>query len=395
MKYWRGYLTAAICAAIAMALSEFAKEHTVLVDMVYPYITRTLQNMLAEWSSGVSFLLWQVIAVLLIVIALVLIVMMIILKWNPIQLAGWFLAAVSVIYLGHTVVFGLNYHAGPLADDVRLEGIEPSINQLADATEYFRDRANELAAQVNRDGEGNVDFAEFEELAELAGDGFRRLTYTGTAPVFSGTTLPVKKLGWSEMYTSMGITGMTMGLTGEAAVNPMIPDVSLPFTMCHEMAHRMSIAVESDANFAAFLTCLANDSVEFQYSAYFMAYRYCYNALVGANTNTSSAAAARISSGASDLLKRDLTAYNQFFASKRNETAAKVADTANDTYLKASGDELGTKSYGAVCDLLVSWHVQEVVKVQEELLNPDQDVVFDPYDETQVDLSGIANAVTP
>ena len=80
MKYWRGYLTAAICAAIAMALSEFAKEHTVLVDMVYPYITRTLQNMLAEWSSGVSFLLWQVIAVLLIVIALVLIVMMIILK---------------------------------------------------------------------------------------------------------------------------------------------------------------------------------------------------------------------------------------------------------------------------------------------------------------------------
>ena len=388
-------MTAAICAAIAMALSRFAADHSVLVDMVYPYVSRTLQTMLAEWSSGVTFCLWQALAVALVAVALALVGLMIIFKWNPIQLVGWVLAGCSVVYLLHTIVFGLNYHAGPLADDIRLEVTEYTITELADATAYYRDRANELAGQVNRDASGNVDFAEFEELAEQAGNGFQALTFDGTGAVFSGSTLPVKKLGWSEMYTSMGITGMTVGITGEAAVNPLIPDVSLPFTMCHEMAHRMSIATESDANFAAFLACQANESLEFQYSAYFMAYRYCYNALVGVNTETAAAAAARVSSELSELVKRDSSAYSAFFALKRHKTATKVADTANDAYLRASGDELGVASYGAVCDLLVSWHIQEVVRVQEELLEQEQEQKFDPYDESQVDLSGIVNAVTP
>ena len=104
-----------------------------------------------------------------------------------------------------------------------------------------------------RDSSGNVDFADFDALAAMAGEGFQTLVYDHSYPIFAGSTLPVKELGWSDMYTSMGITGVTFGLTGEAAVNPQIPDVTLPFTMCHEMAHRMCIASERDANIAAFL----------------------------------------------------------------------------------------------------------------------------------------------
>ena len=85
------------------------------------------------------------------------------------------------------------------------------------------------------------------------------------------------------MYSSMGITGVTFGLTGEACVNPQIPGVSLPFTMCHEMAHRMCIAPERDANFAAFLAASVHSDPEFQYSDYFMAFRYCYSALSSVN----------------------------------------------------------------------------------------------------------------
>ena len=91
-------------------------------------------------------------------------------------------------------------------------------------------------------------FADFDALAGKAGEGFQTLTYDYFYPIFAGSTLPVKKLGWADMYSSMGITGVTFGLTGEACVNPQIPGVSLPFTMCHEMAHRMCIAPERDAN---------------------------------------------------------------------------------------------------------------------------------------------------
>ena len=388
MKYWRGYLTAGIFGAITLALMAFAKRFTTLVDMVYPYVMRTLQNYLAEWSSAVDFNLWQLGAIVLGVVLLATVVLMIVLKWNPFQWFGWVLAVASGLYMCHTLVFGLNYYAGPLAEDIRLEVTEYTIEELADATVYYRDLANDLAGQVSRDENGNVLFQDFDTLAEQAGTGFKTLTHAYSYPVFAGSTLPVKKLAWSDMYTSMGITGVTMGITGEAAVNPQIPPVSLPFTICHEMSHRMCIASERDANFAAFLACHVHDSVEFRYSAYFMAYRYCYNALAAVGSEAAAGEAARITAGVNGLLYRDLTYYNTFFAEHRSDSATSLANTVNDTYLRTSGEESGILSYGQVCDLLVSWHIQKIVLPSVAV----EETPFDPFDENQVDLTGIVNA---
>ena len=388
MKYWTGYLTAAIIGAISWVLLQFGEKFTTLVDMVYPYVTRTVMDYLAVWTGSLEFCLWQVIVVAAVVVVIALVVLILVLRLNPVRWAGWVLAACSLVYLLHTLVFGLNYYAGDLADDIRLEKRSYTVEELASAATYYRDMANLLAVQVPRDAAGNVDFAEFEILANRAEDGFDTLVHDYSYPIFAGNTQPVKKLGWADMYTSMGITGVTMGLTGEAAVNPQIPEVTLPFTMCHEMAHRMSIATERDANFGAFLACMANEDIQYRYSGYFMAYRYCYNALVNANTMASSAAAARIAGEASRQLQQDMMYYSQFFSSKQDKKATEFANTVNDTYLKTSGDEAGVASYGDVCDLLVNWHYQTVVlpglTVEEKL--------FDPYDEKQVDLSGIVNA---
>ena len=63
MKYWAGFITAGIFGAITWVLLQFGQRFTVLVDMVYPYVIRTLQGMLAQWSGQVDFLLWQLLAV--------------------------------------------------------------------------------------------------------------------------------------------------------------------------------------------------------------------------------------------------------------------------------------------------------------------------------------------
>lgn len=382
MKYWRGYLTAGIFGIFTWLLMEFAKGHAQVVDMVYPYVSRMLQTMLAQWSSTVDFCLWQVVAVLLGLGLLATIVLMVVLRWNPIQWFGWVLAVASGLFLLHTGIYGMNSYAGPLAEDVRLEVVEYTLDELAEATVYYRDQANTLAAQMNRDGSGNLVYPSFEELAVQAADGFRELTYGQYEAVFAGSTLPVKKLGFEGLYTSMGITGVTMPLTGEAAVNPQIPAVSLPFTMCHEMCHRMCIAIERDANFGAFLVCRANSSPEYQYSAYFMAYRYCYNALVSAG---GSMRAQEIAAGESALLKQDLTDYREFFSKNQDAKATRIADKANDAYIKASGDSQGIASYGDVCDLLVSLYVEEIVLPSQVVPEPE----FDPFDKTQVDISDI------
>lgn len=58
MKYWRGYLTAAVLAAITWGLIQLSKKFTTLVDMVYPYLTRTVQSLLAPWTGTVDFCVW-------------------------------------------------------------------------------------------------------------------------------------------------------------------------------------------------------------------------------------------------------------------------------------------------------------------------------------------------
>ena len=385
MKYWFGYLVAAIIGAFTWVLQQFGERFSTIIDMVYPYVIRTLQDILAGWSGTVDFLLWQLLAVALAVVVLASLVVVIATKRSIIGWGGWVLSALSFVYLLHTLLWGLNYHAGPLSDDIRMEVAQYTLEELVEATEYYRDKANILSQQVKRDANGNVAYPDFDTMANRAYMGFQRLVYDRSYPIFAGSTLPVKKLGWADMYTSMGITGVTFGITGEAAVNPQIPAVLLPFTMCHEMAHRMCIATERDANFAAFLSCSAHPDLEFEYSAYFMAYRYCYNAIASVRTVAAVQAASDMAAGVGELLNRDLTGYDNFFRANQDKAATAIADSANDTYLRTSGDTAGIASYSQVCDLLVNWHIQEVVLPSIAV----EESHFDPYDETQVDVSDI------
>ena len=383
MKYWRGYLTAGIFTAIALALMEVAKRYGTLVDMVYPYVTRSVQSFLTAWTGGFEFCVWQIAVLIFAVLVLSSLVLVFVFKGSLIQWLGWVLAAVSLVFCLNTGVYGLNYYAGPIEEDLRLEMYDYTQQELEYAAIYYRDKANNIAVQLPRDAQGIVSYSTFEELAERAGNGFRSLVIDRSFSIFGGDYTPVKALGWADMYTSMGITGFTCFLTGEAAVNPQIPSVTQPFTICHEMAHRLCVAQEDAANFAAYLACEASASREYQYSGYFMAFRYCYNALYSVDP----AAALRILDGCVNELVWDIEYYNNFFSSNRDEQATEVANTVNDTYLKVSGDEDGIASYGAVCDYLVNWYIAES-GVEEDVEHQ-----FDPYDETQVDLTGLPNYV--
>ncbi len=381
MKYWRGYLAAILFALFAWGLTMFAKEHTPIIDMVYPYVSRMVQSFLAQWSSGTAQCLWQLALVVLIVGAIASIVLMILLRWNPIQWFGWILSIASLVFLLQTALYGMNYYASPLSEDIRLKMTPYTVGELEAATIYYRDQANALSQEVRRDAAGELQFSSFSELALQAEDGFHALTYDKLMPVFAGSTVPVKELGFADLYTAMGIDGVTIAITGEAAVNPQIPAIALPFTMCHEMSHRMSIAVERDANMGGFLACTANSSQEFQYSGYFMAYRYCYEALASVDKQ----AAAGVAAGETAEMKRDLQSYRTFYHENQDPKAASLANAANDAYLTASGDASGTASYGEVCDLLVNWHIQTVI-LPTQTVEPEK---FDPLDKNQVDVTDL------
>ena len=111
------------------------------------------------------------------------------------------------------------------------------------------------------------------------------------------------------------------------------------------------------------MACDANPSVEFQYSAYFMAFRYCYEAMKSLGSASGQIALQNYEAGISENLRRDLDSYDSYFG-KNLELDSEVAD------------------------LLVIWHIQKYVLP----LHIEDEKPFDPKDESAVDLSGIVNA---
>ena len=100
-------------------------------------------------------------------------------------------------------------------------------------------------------------------------------------------------------------------------------------------------------------------------------------------TAQTSAAAARVNSGVCDEVYQDMTYYNKFFSNVGGSGSAAAVNLAP--------DENGFVSYGKVTDLLVSWHIQQIVLPS---ITVEEDP-FNPYDSTQVDLSGNVNYKEP
>lgn len=366
MKYWRGYLVAAILAIFTWALTQFAAAHSQLLDMVYPYMSRLIQSSLAQWSGGLDYCVWQALFLFGIGAILASVVLMVALRWNPVQWFGWVLAAVMLVNFASTSLYHLNAESGSIAQDVRISTEGYTQDALEEAALYYLGNANRLSTKVSRDKNGQVKSMDFEAQAQQAADGFVYLVKVEHYPVFAGSTEPVKKLNWSGYYTDNGITGKTVGLTGEAAVNPQVPAAAMPFAMCKEMACRMSIVREGDARFASFMACAANSDENFQYSGWLMAFRECYNALKKLDDHAGQAALRRVESQIGNQVEKDLKTVNKFLggdAKKVNKTAV---------------------------NLLVNWHIETVIlPLQQEAESEQQITLFDPMDETDPRLSGL------
>ena len=380
MKYWRGYLTAAILGAFTWVLIQMGQRYTTLVDMVYPYVTRSVQSFLTVWTGAVDFLVWQTAVVFLIIVLIATLVLVFIFRAKVIRWLGWALAAVVVLVMLHTGIYGLNQYAGPIEEDLRMNMVDYTQSELEAATIFYRDMAIGLSGKVTRDENGSILSSDFETLAQQTGNGYRNLARERSFSIFGGDYTPVKRLGWAGLYTAQGKTGVTVALTGESAVNPEIPGYVQPFAMAHEMAHRLCIARDSEADFSAFLSCADNESVEYQYSGYFMAYKFCREALYSVDAAACDTITAAVEG---TPLAHDISELGDFFAANHDEALTSLVTSVTDTVSEAAADETLRRS--TVCDYLVNWHIDQYV--EEEVIEQK----FDPFDETQVDLSGLVN----
>ena len=345
-------ILAAVFLLLTAALAAVANYMPELFFAFYTDFSRDALAFLSGITAPFPFAVWEVLLALIVLLALYFLVR------NLAQKKGFFcwlagvVLLVSILVFGFVGLWGVNHFGPPIADRVGLEVAEGySKEQLIATTKYMAEQAGYWADQVERNENGDLTI-DFPAMAKQAGEGYEVLAQTN--PFFDGSDAPVKLLLVDEAFSYMGITGIFVPFTGESGANPGAYNASIPFTMCHELAHRLTVAPEDEANFCAFLACKESERPAFRYSGWYSAFVYTYNALHKADRE----AAYAIWDSMSERLKQDCRNANTHYDQYDGEVQ-EAAQKVNDTYLKVFKEESGVQSYGEVADLLIAWYLRE------------------------------------
>ena len=256
----------------------------------------------------------------------------------------------SVLYVAFMLLWGFNYNRISISEIMGFEVASYSTEELAELTQSLIASANTLRIHQLEDSEGvMVSAGTYKEIFARAHEGYDALGKSVKA--LSGPYGRPKPVFASELMLYTGITGVYFPYTGEANVNVAVPDLLLPATTLHEMAHQRGIAPEDEANFVAYLTALKHPDKDFNYSGTVLALIHTMNALYAQDSELAMTLRKTYSEG----LDRDMAYYSRFWKAYEGQTN-EVADQVNDTYLKASGETEGVKSYGRMVDLLLGYY---------------------------------------
>ncbi len=270
------------------------------------------------------------------------------------------LSIVSIVYFLFVVLWGINYNRIPLEttlinkynleNSTSIKSKQHSVKELTKLYKFLVAKANEARRHTlqNKDGvvKSNTDYKGIINRAQLGYDNILDIL-----PSVSGSYSKAKYVISSNLMCYTGITGIYFPFTGEANVNIAIPDLYIPCTVEHEMAHQRGFASEDEANFIAYITSIKHADIDFNYSGYILALNYTASALSKVDYD----AYVEISAGISDSVRRDLKNESEFWK-KYEGKIDKISNEFNDSYLKANGIVEGTQSYGKMVDLLLTYY---------------------------------------
>ena len=183
------------------------------------------------------------------------------------------LKVVSIFYFFFNILWGLNYHRIPLYEKMNLDK-EYTAEELIVFTKKMIVKVNEIHSQIEQNASLKIVnpydietiYGKTQKGYDQLGNQYASFTYKNPSIKKSLVSLPL---------TYMGFGGYLNPFTNEAQVNYKIPKYNFPTTVCHEMAHQIGYASESEANFVGYLASINNDDIYFQYSGYAYALKYC------------------------------------------------------------------------------------------------------------------------
>lgn len=250
------------------------------------------------------------------------------------------------IYTLFNVLWGLNYNRKGIAWQLQLEVKDYQLAELKHLDSIMREKACFYKNRIDNKRTEKRGFQELIQEAYRCYDSAR-----SEHPYFFEGPVAVKPVLFSKIVAHLGFIGHYNPFTGEAQVNTDIPAFSLPYTMCHEIAHQLGYAKENEANFVAFIAAEHSRDPAFSYSAYLDLYLYSNQELYRLD-----AAAARKSR---DLLSRgvqsDIEVLKNYERTHRSPIEAFARNFYNQ-FLKLNEQPSGLQSYNRVVLWLLAYY---------------------------------------
>lgn len=272
-------------------------------------------------------------------------------KRDMIRYAVTFLSVITFFYSAFVYGFATGYQGSTLENNLGIERLNVTTEELYYTADILLKEANQLANEVDFIyGSSSVMPYNLKEMNRILNETY--LNLSNEYDFLPKLKTNIKPILLSEPMTYTHISGVYTYYTGEANINTNFPDYTIVFTAAHELAHQRGIAREDEANFMAFLVCLASDDVYINYCAYINMYEYVTNALYGADVNLYM----KLLSQMDMRIRSEMLAYNNFFEKYKDSNVSNISNTINDTFLKSQGQTEGSKSYGRVVDLAVAYY---------------------------------------
>ncbi len=255
----------------------------------------------------------------------------------------------SVIYFLFHFLWGMNYYRKPLFEKMNIQR-EYSNADLFAFTENLIAKTNAIQFEITKNKNKKVTNSYSQDtIFKMTQNGYNNLSKK--YPFFYYQMPSIKKSLFSLPLTYMGFGGYLNPFTNEAQVNDKLPLYSFPNVVCHEMAHQIGFASESECNFIGFLAGIKNEDLYFQYSAYNNALRYCM-ANIGMKDETKfKILKAKINPGIIENYKESDIFWEQY-----DTFIDKGFHAFYDQFLKMNQQEDGIESYSKFVDLLINYY---------------------------------------
>lgn len=350
------YITEMILFVLSLVIYILSRFVTPLAEFIARYPSQGLRFIMAKLTTWIPFSLAECILML---IPLIFVTYMVYavrrIKSDTKKFASKVLMPlISVLLIIGILFFSMFapcYFRNTLSKNLGIEDVPVSGEELYDTAVWLADQIAELTPQITFavSGESHMP-CDYDTMTELINDAFESYA-SGVGYISSFRSYP-KSISLSEPMTYTHIAGVYTFFTGEANININYPDFVIPYTMAHEMSHQRGIAREEEANMVAFLVCLESDNAYVRYSGLANVLSYVVSALNKADKELFNDF--RTYYYPAELARENI-AYSRFFDKYRENVANTITDAVSNAHLQFQGQTQGSKSYGLVVDLTVSY----------------------------------------